>query len=318
MKAVLLGILASLFFATSFILNRSMALSGGNWIWSASLRYFLMLPFLLIIVGLRGNIRSLLIEMRTHFRAWLFWSSIGFGLFYSLMTFASAYGPGWLIAATWQVTIIAGTLLTPLFVSTVPTPQGIVKVREAIPLRGLLLSLIILLGIAIMQIDQSKALSWQSTLLGTAPVLLAAFAYPLGNRQMMKLCQNRLDVFQRVLGMTLASLPFWLLLSLFGLTTTGLPSTSQLLQSFIVAISSGMIATLLFFRATDMAKGEARKLGAVEATQAGEVIFTVLGEWLLLRGSLPSFNSWFGMGLVILGMICHSLFSRSKKKSRFR
>jgi uncharacterized membrane protein len=109
--------------------------------------------------------------------------------------------------------------------------------------------------------------------------------------------------------MTLASLPFWLLLSLFGFTTSGFPGTGQLLQSFIVAISSGVVATLLFFRATDMAKGDARKLGAIEATQAGEVVFTVLGECLLLNRPLPSLSSWLGMGLVILGMTCHSYFS---------
>ena len=39
MKRILgLGILSSFFFAFTFILNRSMNLSGGYWIWSASLR----------------------------------------------------------------------------------------------------------------------------------------------------------------------------------------------------------------------------------------------------------------------------------------
>ena len=118
MKAVLLGILASFYYAASFILNRSMALAGGSWMWSASLRYFFMLPFLLIIVGLRGNMRALFIEMRTHIKAWLVWSTIGFGLFYAPLTFASVYSPGWLIAATWQITIIAGTLLVPFLPSS--------------------------------------------------------------------------------------------------------------------------------------------------------------------------------------------------------
>jgi drug/metabolite transporter (DMT)-like permease len=308
-KAVLLGVLASFFFAVSFILNRSMALAGGSWTWSASLRYFFMLPFLLIIVGLRGNLRSLFVEMRTHLKAWLLWSSIGFGLFYAPLTFASAYGPGWLIAATWQVTIVAGTLLVPFLTTSVLTSQGRITVREKMPIRGLLLSLIILLGIVVMQVDHGQGLSWLSMSLGTVPILLAAFAYPLGNRQMMKLCQDRLDVFQRVLGMTLASLPFWLLLSIFGFTTAGFPGTDQLLQSLIVAVSSGVVATLLFFRATDMAKGDVRKLGAIEATQAGEVIFTVLGECLLLGSPLPSLSSWLGMGVVVLGMIGHSYFS---------
>jgi drug/metabolite transporter (DMT)-like permease len=311
-KAVLLGILASFFFASSFILNRSMALAGGSWAWSASLRYFFMLPFLLIIVGIRGNMRTLYSEMRAHFKSWLLWSTIGFGLFYAPMTFAAAYGPGWLIAATWQVTIIAGTLLVPFLPTSIPEARGTL-VREKVPLKSLLLSLIILLGVVVMQVDHGTHFSWQSTIVGTVPVLLAAFAYPLGNRQMMNLCQNCLDVFQRVLGMTLASLPFWLLLALFGFTTTGLPSRGQVLQSGIVAISSGIIATLLFFRATDMAKGDVSKLSAIEATQAGEVVFTVLGEWLLLSSPLPSVVSWLGIGLVILGLFCHSYFSHGKQ-----
>lgn len=308
MKAILSGILASFFFAVSFILNRSMALSGGSWIWSAALRYFFMCPLLLIIVGLRGNLRSLFLEMRAHPGVWLLWSTIGFGLFYAPLTFAAAYSPGWLTAATWQVTIIAGTLLVPFLSS--PTSSALNKVREKIPLKSLLLSLIILAGVAVMQVDHARSFSWQSALSGIIPVLLAAFAYPLGNRQMMKHCQQRLDVFQRVLGMTLASLPFWLILSIFGFTTSSSPHTSQLLQTFTVALSSGVIATLLFFRATDMAKGDVHQLGAIEATQSGEVVFTVLGEVLLLSSPLPSLASWLGMGLVVLGMICHSYFSQ--------
>ncbi|RPK17520.1 hypothetical protein EH2_02830 [Bacillus subtilis] len=38
------------------------------------------------------------------------------------------------------------------------------------------------------------------------PVVIAAFAYPLGNRRMLEEYGGRLDTFQRVLGMTLASL----------------------------------------------------------------------------------------------------------------
>ena len=41
MKEIALGILASLFFAVTFILNHAMEMQGGSWLWSASLRYFL-------------------------------------------------------------------------------------------------------------------------------------------------------------------------------------------------------------------------------------------------------------------------------------
>ncbi|HLS59711.1 MAG TPA: multidrug resistance efflux transporter family protein, partial [Virgibacillus sp.] len=39
MRAILIGIIAALFFSVTFILNRSMELAGGSWAWSASLRF---------------------------------------------------------------------------------------------------------------------------------------------------------------------------------------------------------------------------------------------------------------------------------------
>ena len=49
-KALFLGILSSLFFAFTFILNKQMNLSGSLWSWSASLRYIFMLPILFFMV----------------------------------------------------------------------------------------------------------------------------------------------------------------------------------------------------------------------------------------------------------------------------
>ena len=53
------------------------------------------------------------------------------------------------------------------------------------------------------------------------PVLVAAFAYPAGNRRTMELAGGRLDTWQRILAMTVASLPFWLALALAGLPALG-------------------------------------------------------------------------------------------------
>nr|WP_235848589.1 multidrug resistance efflux transporter family protein [Litchfieldia alkalitelluris] len=115
MKAIFIGIISSVFFAVTFILNRSMELAGGSWLWSASLRYFFMVPFLILIVMMRGNLKTLLIELKQNYKTWTLWSIIGFGLFYGPITFAAASGPGWLVAGTWQFTIIAGSLLFPFF-----------------------------------------------------------------------------------------------------------------------------------------------------------------------------------------------------------
>ena len=49
-KALTYGILASLFFAFTFLLNRSMNLAGGYWMWSACLRYLFMLPMLTVLL----------------------------------------------------------------------------------------------------------------------------------------------------------------------------------------------------------------------------------------------------------------------------
>jgi len=152
-------------------------------------------------------------------------------------------------------------------------------------------------------------LSILSLILGVLPVIVASFAYPLGNRKMMDVCGGRLDVFQRVLGMTLASMPFWIILSIYALVIEGPPSVGQTTQSALVAISSGVIATVLFFHATDLVRGNMQKLASVEATQSMEVLFAVLGELLLLDSLTPTALSWTGMALVMAGMVLHSYLS---------
>ncbi|KAB8145873.1 multidrug resistance efflux transporter family protein [Chloroflexia bacterium SDU3-3] len=309
MKAIVLGLIASLFFATSFVLNRSMNLGGGAWMWSAVLRYVWMLPMLLAIVYMRGSARAMWRELRQHLWAWLGWSTVGFGLFYAPLCFAAAFQPAWLVASTWQLTIIAGSLLAPLLWVAAPTPDGPRRVRGRIPLRGIGFSLLIVLGVVVMQAEQVGRVSLGDVLLGALPVLLAAFAYPLGNRKMMELCGQRLDTFQRVCGMTIASMPFWAVLAAYGLATAGPPSLPQVEQSLVVAVCSGVVATLLFFRATDMAHGDAHRLAAVEATQSGEVVFTLLGEIVWLQGALPSAVGLAGIACIVVGMVAHSYSS---------
>jgi uncharacterized membrane protein len=310
MRPIILGIFAAFFFSITFILNRAMELSGGNWMWSASLRYIFMVPFLVGIVLVRKNVKPLLTIMKETWPQWMLWSSVGFGLFYAPLCFAAAFAPGWLTASTWQITIISGSLLAPLFYITITTPNGSQRVKGRIPFRGLSMSLIILLGIVMMQIEHASSISLTHALFGIIPIIIASFAYPLGNRKMMEVCAGRLDSYQRVLGMTLASLPFWFVLSLFGLLTTGMPSLEQTAQSLIVAISSGVLATVLFFQATDLVRGNMQKLAVVEATQSFEVLFAVIGEVLLLSAELPSLLSWIGMFLIVIGLILQSYVSQ--------
>lgn len=306
MREILLGVLASLFFAVTFILNRSMEISGGSWIWSSSLRYFFMLPFLLIIVYYRKGLSSTFKEIKAAPGAWLLWSFVGFVLFYAPLTFAAAYGPGWLISGMWQFTIVAGVLLAPLFMMKVEN----VVIKQKIPVVSLFISLLILIGIILIQIPNTESVNLRMIFLGILPVLIAAFAYPLGNRKMMGHLNGRLDTFQRVLGMTVASMPAWILLGFYATFTVGLPSSEQVFQSLIVASSSGVIATILFFMATDRVRNHQGKLAAVEATQSTEIIFVIIGEMFLLHVPLPAPIALIGLGVIILGMFLHSYYTK--------
>ncbi|WP_343565888.1 multidrug resistance efflux transporter family protein [Sphingobacterium sp.] len=296
--ALFLGMVAALFFASTFVLNRVMAVSGGSWQWTASLRFLWMLPILFVIVGVRGNLSPLFQAIKSNLLQWILWSTIGFGIFYASLTFGASFGPSWLVASTFEFTIIAGMFIGPLL-----EKKGH---RKGISKASLLFSIIIFLGIILMQISEARTSSIKSMLLGTVPVLIGAIAYPLGNRKMMQIAGSKLDAFQRTLGMTLCSMPFWILISIFGYMDSGLPTEGQMLQTFMIAIFSGVIATLLFFTATDLVRTDHKALAAVEATQAMEVIFTLLGEIILLQATFPTSYSCVGIALVVIGMILHS------------
>lgn len=298
-KAFLLGLISALFFAVTFVVNRLMSVEGGSWIWSASLRFYWMLPFFLIIVVVRGNLNPLLCAIKQNFGAWILWSSIGFGFFYAPLTYAAAFSPSWLVASTWQITIIAGMILAPFITKSYQSPSS----KNAYLFSG-----IIILGIAIMQVNALQSVEFSNLLAGLFWVLIAAFAYPLGNRKMMQLANGKLDVYQRILGMILCSIPFWLVLNLYGYSTGhNNPTESQLLQTLIVAIFSGVIATVLFFSATDMVRENEKELAKVEATQSAEVVFAVIGEITILHSPLPDTYAWIGIVFVVVGMSLHSV-----------
>ena len=99
----------------------------------------------------------------------------GLRLFYLPLTLASVFGESWLVAASWQVTIVAGVLLTPVF-------------GKPIPVKNLLLSLVILAGIALLQLPHLRGNDGQGNCMALVPILVAAFSSPLGNRKMMEVC----------------------------------------------------------------------------------------------------------------------------------
>lgn len=311
-KSLLLGVGASLFFATTFVLNREMQLTGGFWVWSASLRFFFMVPLLLIPVVFRGNLGRLLAHLGKNWGPWLLWSTVGFGIFYAPLCFAAAYGPSWLIASTWQITIVAGILLTPLFYQTAP---GGKRVRNPLPKRQLGVALVILAGVFLVQTKEHQLALGPGEFLCLGSILVGAVAYPLGNRKMMALVGPELGSMERVFGMTLCSLPFFALLSLAALAHGQGPTPGQGFQALLVALFSGVIATLLFFQATDRVKHHSRHLAVVESTQAGEVVFALLGGWALLQDPWPAPSALGGIGLVVAGIVINALLGTPKKKA---
>ncbi|GAA4323918.1 hypothetical protein GCM10023149_25180 [Mucilaginibacter gynuensis] len=161
-----------------------------------------------------------------------------------------------------------------------------------------------------MQVRHAQIIPAENILKGVTPVIIAAFAYPLGNRKMMQLTNGRLNVYQRVLGMILCSMPFWFILNIYEIVVArSTPSVDQYLQTLVVAVFSGVLATILFFSATDKARADEKQLAAVEATQSTEVLFALIGEVVILGSALPDAYGVAGIALVMLGMTLHSLKS---------
>ena len=301
-KALFLGLLSSVFFSVTYVLNAAMAQSGGNWMWSASLRYLFLLPLLLILTAKQGW-KPVFAELKRAPLPWLLWSTVGFGLFYAPMAFSAAYGPSWMVAGVFQFTMLAGALETPLF----RNPDGS---RQKIPTKLFPAFAVILVGIFLLQLEQIRNdPNIGRALLFAIPMLLSASAYPLGNRKTMAVCKAPLSTAQRMLAMTIASLPFWLILSGIATVTVGLPSSTQLTQAFLVSLFAGLIATLIFFEGTRLVKSHPQRLALVESTQCGEVIFSLLGGILFLHDALPGFYGWLGLLLIIGGMIFNSLLT---------
>ncbi len=293
-KALIYGILASLFFSFTFIFNRKMNVENGYWLWSAVLRYVFTLPILWVILRKQNAVQPVYKAIRKKTAEWLIWSTVGFGLFYAPLSMSSVYGESWFTAAMWQITIVAGVLLAPLF-------------KEKIPIKKLVFSIIILSGIFLLQFSHIKEIQLHNSWIAFILTIIAGFSYPLGNRKMLQHSQNNITTIQRVYGMTLCSMPFWGLCSVIAFIRHGLPGEGQIIQSFIVALFSGTIATLLFFEATNLVKKSQAQLALIEATQAGEVVFTLLGGIIFLQDSMPAKSGIVGILIIIVGMVANSL-----------
>ncbi|MEW5928001.1 MAG: multidrug resistance efflux transporter family protein [Gemmatimonadota bacterium] len=303
-RLVALGVLSALFFSSTFVLNRSMSLEGGHWVWTAALRYAWMLlvltGWLLATGGVRG-VAAAWGVFRGHAAFWTVAGSVGFGAFYALAAFASAYAAGWVVAATWQTTLLA-------------TPLVLLAFGRRVPARGVLLILLIFAGIVLVNAEHAGSAGMGDVWRGALPVVLAAFAYPLGNqmvwearngghRRIPRIADPVLDDrFAVVWLLTLGSVPFWLLLALVARPPA--PTPGQVASTGVVALLSGVVATTLFLHARQAAR-EPYEIAAVDSTQAAEVLFSLAGEVVLLDAALPGSTGWAGIALTVVGLVLY-------------
>ena len=307
-RALILGVVSSAFFSVTYVLNASMAQSGGSWMWTACLRYLLLLPMLLVLTVKQGW-KPVWAELKRAPLPWILWSTVGFGVFYAPLAFASAYGPSWMVAGAFQFTMLSGALETPLF----RTPDGH---RQKIPVKLFPAFAVILTGIFLLQVEKIKNdPDIGRAMLFAVPVLISASAFPLGNRKCMDICKGEMTTLQRMLAMTVASMPFWLMLAVVATARVGLPKVDQMTQAAAVSLFAGLIATLIFFEGTRLVRNHPQRLALVESTQCGEVIFSLLGGILFLHDDLPGLYGWLGLALIVGGMIINSLLTIKNKKS---
>ena len=313
-KLIAIGLLSGLFFSSTFILNRLMSLEGGHWVWSASLRYAYMILFLLGWLTVSRGPAAAANLLRYYFKHWKFWvvaGGVGFGGFYSLLCFSADYAPGWVVATTWQTTIIATLIVLRCF-------------GKSFPARTWLFCAIVfvgVLGVNLSQVDTADAIA---LLLGGMPVLIAAFCYPIGNQLVWEAGKGnpRLpdirspyleNPFFKVLLLSLGSVPFWLILVIFNAPPP--PSSGQLINTALVAIFSGICATSLFLFARSQSK-RASELAAVDSTQSSEVIFAMIGEILFLGAGLPSAIALAGVATALMGLALFVFFQEAPAQTK--
>ncbi|HVI25426.1 MAG TPA: multidrug resistance efflux transporter family protein [Xanthomonadaceae bacterium] len=301
LAAVGLGVLSALFFSLTYVLNRAAANEGGDWAWTASLRYLITLPLLLPLMPWQGGVAPVWRALRAHPGPWLACSALGFVLFYVLLAYAAASGPSWLVAGSFQFTVIAGMLCAPFLYR---------DARRRIPRLALLVGVVIVAGVLLMQYGHAQGALGRAGWIALACVLGAAVLYPLGNRLLLLHLERSgedLNATQRVFGMTLASQPLWWLLAAFAWARTGAPPPSQVWLAGGVALSAGVVATILFFQATGLAREQPAALGAAEAMQGAEILFASALGALLLGEPWPHGVALWGVALVVAGIVAFAL-----------
>ncbi|MDO5651382.1 MAG: multidrug resistance efflux transporter family protein [Moraxella sp.] len=330
-KLIFFGLIAGFFFSSTFVLNEVMAMAGGQWFWSASGRYVFMWLILSIVILLKNGVGvfcGLIKLYQQHLPFWSVAGGVGFGGFYAFLCFGADHAPAWVIAATFQFTVVASLIVMKCFGETI-SPKAIIA------------SLVVFFGVLLANVGEG--LHGGNThglgtllLFGALPALVAGFCFPIGNQlvwyathpKAMSHAANSnpnsnansnstptsafithiphitsplmASPLHKVWLLTTGSLPAWLVLGV--VLHPAPPSVSQVVNTFLVALFAGVIATSIFIYARTKAANSGQ-LAGIDATQASEVIFAMIGGMLLLGTPMPSTLSLVGIGLVVLGLV---------------
>lgn len=297
-----MGLIAAMFFTATFLINRSISIDGGHWFWSASLRFiFTVLMMSVVIIVFKGFnfFIDVLKDYKKHFIFWNIAGTLGFGIFYAMICFAADFSPAWMVATTWQLTIIASLFVLAFY-------------GKKLSKKIWFFTILIFIGVCLVNFSSFDINELKTVLIGFIAVLVAAFAYPIGNQMVWEEKSKRhknldfkIDVlenaFAKVFLMTLGSFPVWLSL-FFILDIDFLPTNGQILSVSVISLLSGVVATSIFLYARSKAD-DSKKIMIVDATQSGEVVFALLGEMLFLNLAMPSFIAMLGVVITIIGLI---------------
>jgi drug/metabolite transporter (DMT)-like permease len=178
--------------------------------------------------------------------------------------------------------------------------------RAKVPAAALGVGVLILVGVALLQLGHANGHLDRAAWIAFLCVLASATLYPIGNRLLLLHLERtgeHLTATQRVFGMTLASQPLWLLVAAFAWQHVGWPSWEQVSLAGGVAMSAGIVATILFFHATGMVRNQPAALGAAEAMQAAELLFAMVICAIFLGEQWPRGTALWGAGVVVLGIV---------------
>lgn len=307
-KLLILGLLSALFFSFTFLINRAISLDAGHWFYSGFLRYFFTILFIsILLISFKGfsYFKRVLKEFVSNIVFWLIAGTIGFGIFYSLICFAADYSPAWIVATSWQITIIASLIILFFF-------------GKKLSFLTWIFTIIVFIGITIVNISHFELSNIKALLFGFIPVLIAAFAFPLGNQlvweEKEKRARNNNDIdilnnaFAKVLLLCLGSTPLWLIL--YFILDVSTPSSSQVINVAYISLFSGVIASSLFLYARSKANS-AKKLILVDATQSGEVFFSLGAEVVFLGALIPSLFGFLGIFVTLFALTLLAFFDKN-------